>query len=461
MFTAVSPEEAGVRSEGIIRFLDDMKARHLHMHAMMILRHGKVIAEASFAPWSKDNLHMLFSLSKSFTSTVVGFAAQDGLLRLTDRLADFFPEHLPAEPCENMKKMTLKHLLTMNTGHGEEPRRVGDCWEAAFLRSYVEYEPGTHFLYNTFATYMLAAVVQKVTGKKLLSYLREKLMDPLGMSTDIWFEESPTGVATGGFGLNVRVEDIAKLGQFYLNHGKWEGKQLLNERWIADAQTPWSDNSHHGGPDSDWGSGYGYQFWMCRPEHVFRGDGAFGQYCVVMPDQDMVIAINSGVDDMGAVLDSIWANILPCVEEGPLAASDGALEARLKDTATLACWEEDGTPVTAPVPEESWIGTYTLQPDNRLGADTMEVAADRIVFRSGEGETVYPLSLDEWLPAGKGDEAVRAARGSDGLILHTCMILTPFETVLKLSFTPHGTMIRGRRNVGFGGGEYRLIGIRM
>ena len=125
MFSAVTPEEAGVRSGGIIRFLDDMKAKRLHMHAVMILRHGKVIAEASFAPWSKDNLHMLFSLSKSFTSTAVGFAAQDGLLRVTDRLMDFFPEYLPAEPCENMKKMTLKHLLTMNTGHGEEPTRWG------------------------------------------------------------------------------------------------------------------------------------------------------------------------------------------------------------------------------------------------------------------------------------------------------------------------------------------------
>ena len=153
MFKTASPEQTGVKSEGIVRFLDDMKAKRLHMHSVMILRHGLLIAEASFAPWSGERLHMLFSLSKSFTSTAVGFAAQDGLLRVTDRLIDFFPEHLPAAPCENMKKMTLKHLLTMNTGHGEEPRWSGDNWEKVFLRSYVEFEPGTHFLYNTFATY--------------------------------------------------------------------------------------------------------------------------------------------------------------------------------------------------------------------------------------------------------------------------------------------------------------------
>ena len=164
MLIRITPEEAGVRAGGILRFLDEMKEKHLHMHAVMMLRHGKVFYEASFAPWNQNNLHMLFSLSKSFTSTAVGFAVQDGLLSLTDKLADFFPEHLPAGPCENMRKITVKHLLTMNTGHQTEPWLRTDCWEKEFLRSYVEHEPGTHFLYNTFGTYMLSAIVQKVTG---------------------------------------------------------------------------------------------------------------------------------------------------------------------------------------------------------------------------------------------------------------------------------------------------------
>ena len=469
MFEHITPESAGVRGEGIVRFLDDMKAKRLHMHAMMILRHGKVIAEASFAPWSKDNPHMLFSLSKSFTSTAVGFAVQDGLLSVDDRLIDFFPDLLPAAPCENMGKMTIKNMLSMNTGHGEEPAREGKNWEKTFLRTYVEFEPGTHFLYNTYATYMLAAVVQKVTGKKLLAYLREKLMDPLGMSGDIWTEESPTGVATGGYGLNVRVGDIAKLGQFYLGKGKWNGKQLLNEAWIKDAATPWSDNRNHGGENSDWGSGYGYQFWMCKPENVFRGDGAFGQYCVVMPDQDMVVAINSGVDDMGAVLDSIWENILPCAaaEGGPLPAdpeAEAKLRARLEDTKTPAIWEETEKPVSAPVPEEGWLGTYRMQENNPLGAEKLEVLPDRLVFRRREDEKesaeTYPLSLNDWTPAEGADSSSRAAKTEEGLILHTCHILTPFETILNLRFTPHGVEIRCRRNVGFGGNEYCIIGYR-
>ena len=460
MFAITSPESAGVRSEGILRFFDDMEEKRLHMHAVMILRHGRVIAEASYAPWSKDKLHMLFSLSKSFTSTAVGFAVQDGLLRVSDRLVDFFPEYLQAEPCENMRKMTIKHMLTMNTGHGEEPMRMGDCWEKTFLRTYVEFEPGTHFLYNTFATYMLAAVVQKVTGKKLLAYLREKLMDPLGMSEDIWFQESPTGVATGGYGLNVRIEDIAKLGQFYLQRGKWEGKQLLDEKWIADASTPWSDNRGHGGEDSDWGSGYGYQFWMCRPEHVFRGDGAFGQYCVVMPDQDMVIAITSGIGDMGAVLDSIWKNILPCVEDAPLPEADDVLARRLTCMKTKANWEETGEEkVCDPVPEESWLGTYRIEPE-QFDADTLTLEEDCVKLIKGDRTETYPLCRDEWIYTDDGETAVRAAKTEEGLLLHLCYVTTPFESVMKLTFTAHGIEIEGRRNVGFGDGHFRVIGYR-
>ena len=467
MFIHTAPEEQGVRGEGILRFLDEMKEKHLHMHAMMMLRHGKVIYEASFAPWSQDNLHMLFSLSKSFTSTAVGFAVQDGLLSLTDKLVDFFPEHLPAGPCEKMQKITVKHLLTMNTGHETEPWHRGDCWEKEFLRSYVEHEPGAHFLYNTYGTFMLSAIVQKVTGKKLLSYLREKLMDPLGMSPDIWTEESPTGVATGGYGLNVRVEDIAKLGQFYLQRGKWEGKQLLNEQWILDAQTAWSDNSPSGG-DSDWGRGYGYQFWMCTPKHVFRGDGAFGQYCIIMPDQDMVIAINSGVEDMGAVMKSIWENILPAVD-APVGAEKAILPASF---ITPARWEDMGKEVSAPVPEDAWLGKYILQPGNEL-AETVEIQKDKVLLDGCE----IPLCLDQWQPftwkAKKNEDtlehavvrvmehaAVRAARREDALILHVCFVNTPFEFVLKMTFTAHGIQIHSRRNVGFEQAESDLIGYR-
>ncbi len=358
-----------------------------------------------------------------------------------------------------MGKITVKHLLTMNTGHQTEPWHTTDCWEKEFLRSYVEHEPGTHFLYNTYGTFMLSAIVQKATDRKLLDYLREKLMDPLGMSPDIWTEESPSGVATGGYGLNVRVEDIAKLGQFYLQRGKWEGKQLLNEQWIADAQTAWSDNSISGG-DSDWGRGYGYQFWMCTPPRVFRGDGAFGQYCIIMPDQDMVIAINSGVDDMGAVMKSIWENILPAVD-GPCSEEKAAVPASF---VTAARWDDLKEEVSPPVPEEAWLGSYALQPGNGLAA-RLEVRRGRVLLDGCE----ISLNRDQWTPfTWKGKEsgramekaAARAARREDALILHVCFVNTPFEFVLELRFTPHGVRIHVNRNVGFDRAESDLIGYR-
>ena len=474
MFEQCRPEDVGVDSRGLIQFLDDMKAKRLHMHKMMVLRHGKVLMKTSFAPWSTDDLHMLFSLSKSFTSTAVGFAVQDGLLKTEDRLIEFFPELLPCEPCDNMRKVTVRHLLTMNTGHDEEPRLNGDSdgsWERIFVRSYIAHEPGTHFVYNTAGTYMLSAIVQKATGKNTLDYLKEKLFVPLGISSDAWSEESPSGVPTGGYGLNVRIDDIAKLGQFFLQKGKWEGRQLLNEQWIRDAQTPWSDNSKwSGGPD--WNSGYGYQFWMCTPANVFRGDGAFGQYCIICPDQDMVIAINSGVDDMGEVMRSLWKHVLPAVDRA--GESGGALEKRLLETETPADWEDHGETAEDPVLEPGWAGSYRLAAGNPLGLTQIDLTDQGVCITDAQGRKIqFALQRSGWLKAsltpslpgreGYFDQAaVRAARVGDRLVIHLCYTLTPFEDVLKLSFTEHGIVISAGRNISFGNnGPHEIIGFRL
>ena len=470
-FPTCAPEDVGVSSAGLLRFVEEMREKRLHLHSLLMLRHGKELCRAYFAPYRPENRHMLFSLSKSFTSTALGFAVQDGLLTLDDLLVDFFPDLLPAAPCENMRRMRLRHLLTMNTGHEKEPAFSGDNWERNFLHSYVPRTPGTHFLYNTAATYMLAAVLQRVTGKKLLQYLREKLMDPLGMSPDIWFEESPTGVATGGFGLNVRVEDIAKLGQFYLQKGRWEGRQLLNEQWIKDAQRPWSDNSHTRDGVTDWSVGYGYQFWMCQPEHVYRGDGAFGQYCVICPDQDMVIAINSGVTDMGAVLQSLWDHVLPTLDQPPQPGAAEALAKALAAPVLPAVWEESAEAVQPPVPDPAWYGDYHLQ-QNDSGLEGLSLSADGLVLKRRGHAAPLALSADVWQPVTLAAEAggpadydffrqaaLRAARTEDGLILHFCFTETPFENVIRLRFLPHGLELRLKQNVGQNE-EGRLIGIK-
>ncbi|HEY5586064.1 MAG TPA: serine hydrolase [Ruminiclostridium sp.] len=309
------PHEMGVDPKAILSFVNTVEDQQLGIHSFMLLRHNKVVAEGWWDPMKPSYNHILFSLSKSFTSTAIGFAVQEKLLSIEDYVLSFFPDKLPYEPCENMKKMKIKHLLNMCTGHSAEPpfilgENTSKDWVYSFLTSYVDLEPGSLFVYNTPATYMLSAILQEITKSTTFEFLQPRLFQPLGIS-DIWWEVCPKGINAGGFGLNIKTEDIAKFGTFLLNKGVWEGKQLLNSAWIEEATAKHIENN---GDTPDWKQGYGYQFWRCQPEGVYRGDGAFGQYCIVMPEQDAVIAIQAGVADMQKVLTDIWDILLPAMK---------------------------------------------------------------------------------------------------------------------------------------------------
>src|SRR5262245_43043714 len=303
-----SPEEQGVSSPAVQAFVDAANKDIDSLHSFMLIRHGHVVAEGWWSPYAAESPHMLFSLSKSFTSTAVGLAVGEGKLSVDDPVLKFFPDEAPAEPSANLKAMRLSDLLRMSTGHQTEPpRRPTESWAKTFLAQAVPFKPGTHFLYNTSATYMLSAAVQKATGQTVLDYLKPRLFDPLGIENPTW-EKSPQGVSAGGYGLSIRTEDIAKFGQLYLQKGMWNGKQLVPAAWVEAATARQTSNGSN--PMSDWEQGYGYQFWRCRHD-AYRGDGAFGQYCVVLPEQDAVIAITSGVRDMQAVLNLVWDKLLP------------------------------------------------------------------------------------------------------------------------------------------------------
>ena len=270
-----------------------------------------------------ESPHALYSLSKSFTSTAVGLAVAEGKLSIDDEVLKFFPDDAPKEPSKNLKAMRVSDLLRMSTGHQAEPTRPPDeVWTKNFLAQPVPFKPGTHFLYNTPATYMLSAIVQKATGMTVLDYLRPRLFEPLGIEHPTW-ETSPQGISLGGYGLSIRTEDIARFGQLYLQKGKWQGKQLVPESWVEAATARQTSNGSN--PKSDWDQGYGYQFWRCR-HGAFRGDGAFGQFCIVLPEQDAVIAITSGVKDMQSVLNLVWDQLLPAMQPSPLATDHEAAE---------------------------------------------------------------------------------------------------------------------------------------
>lgn len=323
-----SPESQDVSSSAILDFVKTADRESDSLHSFMLVRHGQVVAEGWWTPYNPDSRHELYSLSKSFTSTAVGLAIAEGKLSLDDEVSKFFPEDMPAEPSSQLKAMRVRDLLTMSTGHTTEPK-LGktDVWTKAFLAHPVTHKPGTFFMYNTPATYMLSAIVQKQTGSSTLDFLKPRLFDPLGIVDPTW-GTSPQGVSIGGYGLSVRTEDIAKFGQLYLQRGKWADKQLVPAEWIDLATSRQVSNGSN--PTSDWEQGYGYQIWRCR-HGVYRGDGAFGQYCIVLPKQDAVIAITSGTKDMASILNLVWNKLLPGITEQTLEPNPVA-EKQLKET---------------------------------------------------------------------------------------------------------------------------------
>jgi CubicO group peptidase (beta-lactamase class C family) len=298
----------------------------------MLVRHGAVVAEGWWKPESAETPHVLHSLSKSFTSTAVGLAIEEGKLGLDDAVLKFFPEEAPANPSDNLKAMRVRDLLTMNCGHDVECKRSDEvAWSKTFLAHPVPHRPGTHFQYNSMGTYMLSAIVQKVTGQTVLDYLKPRLFAPLGIENPRW-EASPQGISCGGWGLYLRTEDIAKFGQLYLQKGKWNGKQIVPEKWVQEAtkyQVPNKDAPSGRGNKPDWQAGYGYQFWQCQ-HGAYRGDGANGQFCIVLPELDAVIAITAQTGDMQAEINVVWETLLPAIREGKL-AENGEEEGKLKE----------------------------------------------------------------------------------------------------------------------------------
>jgi hypothetical protein len=289
--------------------------------------------------------------------------------------------------------MRIKDLLRMNTGHDQDAtgnlRNATKSWAAAFLSLPVEHKPGTHFVYNSAATYMLSAIIQKVTGETLLQYLTPRLFDPLSIPDPTW-DSDPDGINVGGWGLNIRTKDIASFGQLYLQNGKWNNAQLISKDWIEEATALQTSNGSN--PISDWEQGYGYQFWQCR-NNIYRGDGAYGQYCIVMPKEDVVIAITSGTNDMQAILNLIWEFLLPACQDEDLPADESnflALQKKLSELALSTVEGEDKSSLSDAVSGR----TYTME-TNLMGIESMvfDLSEERksVIFTSADETLTLPI----------------------------------------------------------------------
>jgi CubicO group peptidase (beta-lactamase class C family) len=299
----------------LLRFVESLDSTDLESHSFMVLKNGSVVAEGSWLPYRIESPHLIYSLTKSFMSTAVGFAVAEGLFSLDDSLEKLFPDQVPAAPDANLPRATVRNLLTMTVGYEEDPTigvKTG-TWDScvrAFLSHTAVHPPGEHFCYSTGASNMLGILIQKTSGVPLDEYLKPRLLEPLEINETRWTRGAD--FAWGGSGLYAPVEAIAKLGLLYLNKGKWNGRQLLPLGWAEMATSRQVSNGTD--PDNDWNQGYGFQFWMTR-QGIFRGDGAFGQFCIVIPAHNAVVAITSGDSEMQPVLDRLYQYLLPSFDQ--------------------------------------------------------------------------------------------------------------------------------------------------
>jgi CubicO group peptidase (beta-lactamase class C family) len=391
-----TPEAEGISSAAILSFIEAAEENIDAMHSFMILRHGKVVSEGWWAPYNPTSPHTMWSLSKSFTSTAIGFAVQENLLSLDDLVISFFPDEIPEEPSWQLKELRIKDLLTMNTGHRQEPRIFrgsNDNFVKAFFEAEIEFMPGTHFLYNTAATYILSAILQKVSGEKLVDFLEPRLFNPLNIKKPVW-DECPMGINIGGFGLNITTEDIAKLGQLYLQRGNWNGKQLLSENWIEMATSKQVSNGSN--PGNDWAQGYGFQFWRCR-HNCYRGDGMRGQFCIIVPEHDAVIAITSGTDDMAGIMNLVWDILLPAMKKEKLPANEAGFLALKNKVANLSLKTIEG---------ESYSADSKQINKKKYSVSTNTVGIKSIAFNLGKKEHSISIEMEdgiEVIPIGCGE----------------------------------------------------------
>ncbi len=448
-FERVSPEAAGVPSSALIRLVGKLKQLD-SLNSIMILRHGKCCAEGWWTPYAPEIPHTLFSLSKSFTALAVGLLQQEGKLSIHDRLTTYFSEYDSVILDDRMHDITLRHLLTMASGHDTCacPQMFADPdgdWIRGFLSSHLTYLPGERFIYNSAATYMLSVIVRKVTGMNVREYLLPRLFEPLSIKPGIW-ENCPRGINIGGWGLYLTTEDIAKFAQFLLQNGSWNGRQLVPAGFLQDAVSKKIGTS--GCSDTDWKQGYGYQFWLSR--HGFRADGASGQLALVIPEADMAVAITSGIDRVQDLLTAVW-ELLPELSDTELPEEPDKQKELTELLSSLEIPIAQNAQKEWEIQKLRW--EFEDNPANITGAE-LEIDTDscRLTFRKKDGV--------ETLRAGFGfrcndnilqlnDHLLRRVSASAGwteegiLELHLCCYETAFREVFRIDLKSANNPLTG------------------
>jgi len=389
-----TPSAEGVSSRAVLELLDRLEAQAVECHSLVVVRHGRVVVEGWWAPYTAARPHLLYSLTKSFTAVAVGLAVADGLLSLDDRVVDVLPDSVPPDASAQARRLTVHHLLSMTTGHRTDS--LAEAWALeprdltkGFLRVPFTGPEGAAHGYDNATTYVLARMVERATGRGLPELLDERIFAPMGIDHAEW-DRVASGAAFGFHGLHLTTEAVAAFGELLRCGGRWGDRQLVPQAWVEVATTAhapteqvdgWSEN-----PDVL--CGYGYQFWMSQ--HGYRGEGSFGQHCLVVPSRDLVIVVTAALAGGGeTLLGPLWECLLPGLDDDGSPADDARLAQRLRGlslapvagsaggevvTARVDASAEgsalpDGTPVTVESDGDGWLLRLGTGLDVEVGHD--------------------------------------------------------------------------------------------
>ncbi len=425
-----SPSAQGVDAAGISAFVDAVDTDpRIEPHGLIVQRHGRRIAEGWWAPHTAERSRLVYSLSKSFTGTALGLLIGDGRLTLDDLVADHLPELFDDSTPDALRRLRIRHVASMASGHAAETLLA--AYEAdpadpvrGFLTLAPDAEPGTVFAYNQPTTLTLARILERLAGQRLVDQLRTRVLDPIGAGDLRWRQLA--GHDMGFSGVFTSLDTIARLGQLYLDDGVWDGRRILPEGWVATASSLHTPNGDW--DQVDWQQGYGLQFWMSR--HGYRGDGAYGQFMVILPEHDAVVAMYSCTADMQFVLDAMWEHLLPALDGGGDASADTDLAERLATLALPTAADRHAAAAPLDVP------TMTFQrregSPSHLTVTSVDTGDGRLTIH--ELDRTAPLTVPltgDWTV--EGSIAASAARPDDGRIaVDVSFLHTPHRIEIDL-----------------------------
>ncbi|MBO0984128.1 serine hydrolase [Rathayibacter sp. SD072] len=425
-----SPSSRGVDAAGVLALVDSLDAAPgIEPHGFVLVRGGSVVAEGWWAPYTAERLHLLYSYSKSFTATAVALAVAEGLVDLDATVLSYFPELDDEVTDPRSRSIRVRHVLAMASGHREETidrARAIDPVDMVrgFLLLPPEEEPGSVFAYNQPCTFAAAAIVQRVSGGSLVDFLRPRLLDPLGIGEVAWTRDASSR-EIGYSGLHATTEAAAALGLLYLQEGRWGSEQLLDPAWVAEASTAQVPTPAEG--NADWRQGYGFQFW--RSSHGYRADGAYGQFGLVLPEHDAVLAITGQTTDTEGLLARVWEHLLPALLPSGSPVPSGAEQALARRLGAL------GLPPLEPAAGDVAPGRFRPSHSDVLSLTGLEISAERsgwtLALIEGEDRLLIAPGSGEWTTTGVLAASAGRAPGGE-LLVDVLFLETPHRLHLVL-----------------------------